>query len=81
MSRPDPQPPFGPVLRQLRRARDLTLEETARRGRVAANYLSDVERGRRNPTLRVTARILDGLGVTWAEFGQAVDAQSPPGFD
>lgn len=74
MVQPVPDPPFGRVLRQLRHGRGLTIEETARRAKVAATYLSDVERGQRNPTLRITTRILEGLGITWTEFGRAVDA-------
>jgi transcriptional regulator with XRE-family HTH domain len=41
---------------------------------VTANYLGDVERGQRNPTMKVVARILAGLRVSWAEFAQLLDA-------
>ena len=67
------EPPFGAVLRALREERGLTLEQTAARSRVSPNYLGDVERGVRNATLRVVARILAGLGATWTEFGHHVD--------
>jgi transcriptional regulator with XRE-family HTH domain len=74
MARFDPDPPFGAVLRRLRTARGYTIEEAAMRGGITANYLGDVERAQRNPTLKVVARILAGLGVTWTEFAQLVDA-------
>lgn len=74
MPRFDPDPPFGAVLRRLRTARGYTIEEAAKRGGITANYLGDVERAQRNPTLKVVARILAGLGVTWTEFAQLVDA-------
>jgi transcriptional regulator with XRE-family HTH domain len=69
----DPDPPFGVVLRRLRQERGYTIEEAARRGGVTANYLGDVERGQRNPTLRVVARILAGMQVSWVEFAQDLD--------
>lgn len=69
----DPDPPFGSVLRRLRQERGLTIEEAATRAQVTANYLGDVERGQRNPTLKVVARILAGLRVSWAEFAQLLD--------
>lgn len=73
MARFDPDPPFGSVLRRLRQERDLTIEEAAKRAQVTANYLGDVERGQRNPTMKVVARILAGLRVSWAEFAQLLD--------
>jgi transcriptional regulator with XRE-family HTH domain len=66
-------PPFGKILRALREERRLTLDEAGRKSRLSPNYIGDVERGVRNPTLKVAARILAGLRVTWAEFGVRVD--------
>lgn len=76
MTRYDHAPPFGAVLRQLRQERGYTIEETARRAGVTTNYLGDVERGQRNPTIKVVARILAGLHVTWTEFAHGLD--KPP---
>ena len=73
MARYDPDPPFGAVLRRLRQERGFTIEETARRGGVTTNYLGDVERGQRNPTMKVVARILAGLRVTWVEFANLLE--------
>jgi XRE family transcriptional regulator, regulator of sulfur utilization len=79
MARFDPDPPFGSVLRRLRQERDYTIEEAAKRAQVTANYLGDVERGQRNPTMKVVARILAGLRVSWAEFARLLDgAESFP---
>lgn len=75
MVRFDPDPPFGSVLRRLRQERNLTIEEAAKRADVTANYLGDVERGQRNPTMKVVARILAGLRVTWAEFARLLDTE------
>ncbi len=73
MARYDPDPPFGAVLRQLRQERGFTIEEAARRGGVTANYLGDVERGQRNPTLKVVARVLTGLRVSWVDFASRLE--------
>jgi transcriptional regulator with XRE-family HTH domain len=73
MSDFDPDPPFGAVLRRLRQERGLTIEEAATRGDVTANYLGDVERGRRNPTMKVMARILAGMRVSWSEFAAVLE--------
>jgi transcriptional regulator with XRE-family HTH domain len=74
MTRFDPDPPFGSVLRRLRQERNLTIEEAARRAQVTANYLGDVERAQRNPTMKVVARILAGLRVSWTEFAHLLDS-------
>jgi transcriptional regulator with XRE-family HTH domain len=73
MSDFDSDPPFGAVLRRLRQERGLTIEEAAKRGDVTANYLGDVERGRRNPTMKVVARILAGMSVSWSEFAAVLE--------
>jgi transcriptional regulator with XRE-family HTH domain len=74
MTRFDPDPPFGAVLRRLRQERGYTIEQAAKRGGVTANYLGDVERGLRNPTMKVVARLLAGLRVSWVEFAQLLDS-------
>ncbi len=47
----------------LRRASDLSQEELAHRANIHQTYLSDVERGKRNPTIIVLERIAQALGV------------------
>ena len=76
MARYESDPPFGTVLRRLRTDRGYTIEEAAQRSGVTANYLGDVERGQRNPTMKVVARILAGLRVTWVEFATLLDNPS-----
>ncbi|HZG42519.1 MAG TPA: helix-turn-helix transcriptional regulator [Longimicrobium sp.] len=72
----NPDPPFGPVLRRLRQARGYTIDEAAKRAQVTANYLGDVERGQRNPTMKVVGRILAGLRVGWVEFAQRLESSA-----
>ena len=55
---------FGPRIRDLRRERELTLEELAARSGVSRAMISKLERGEKNPTLVVAAKVAEGLGIT-----------------
>jgi transcriptional regulator with XRE-family HTH domain len=54
---------FGTNVKNVRVAAGHTQEELADLAGVARSYMSDVERGVRNPTLRVVERIADALNV------------------
>lgn len=59
----------GANLRSLRRERDLTQQDVAERAKVSVNYVSEVERGLRNPSVLTLARIAKaGLGVELTEL-------------
>jgi len=51
----------GLNLQALRRAKGFSQEELAHRAEVHQTYLSGVERGRRNPSVMVLARIASAL--------------------
>lgn len=51
----------GRNIRRFRLADSLTIEELAFRAQLHPNYLGDVERGRRNPSLINLKKIADGL--------------------
>ncbi len=51
----------GKNIRKFRLADSLTLEELAFRAQLHPNYLGDVERGKRNPSLINLKKIADGL--------------------
>ena len=55
---------LGERVKELRRGRGLTLEELAVRSGVSRAMISKLERGEKNPTLVVAARLAEGLGVT-----------------
>lgn len=55
-------------MRKMRRDTGLTLDELAEIARVSRAMLSKVERGEKNPTLLVAARISEGLGVTLTQL-------------
>ena len=55
---------FGARLRKLRQHRGLTQSEVAERAQVSLVYVSQIERGHRNPTLAVVLRLARAVDVT-----------------
>jgi transcriptional regulator with XRE-family HTH domain len=56
----------GRNIRRLRLERHLSQEEVAHRVGIVTSYYGEIERGRRNPTIRVLGKIADVLGVQLA---------------
>jgi transcriptional regulator with XRE-family HTH domain len=54
---------LGRNVRRLRQQRGLTQEELAFEAEIDLTYMGGIERGRRNPSLLVMARIADALSV------------------
>ncbi|CAA9452388.1 MAG: Transcriptional regulator, Xre-family with cupin domain, partial [uncultured Rubrobacteraceae bacterium] len=52
----------------MRRERGLTLEELAGRSGVSRAMISKLERGEKNPTLVVAAKVAEGLGITLSQL-------------
>jgi transcriptional regulator with XRE-family HTH domain len=67
---------LGRVLRALRKEAGLTQEALGFRAGLHATYVSDIERGARNPSFEVMARLFLALGVTWERFGIEIDRES-----
>ena len=55
---------LGVRVRDLRKERGLTLEELAEVSGVSRAMISKLERGEKNPTLVIAARLAEGLGVS-----------------
>ena len=55
-------------VRELRRGQGLTLEALAERSGVSRAMISKLERGEKNPTLVVAAKVAEGLGITLSEL-------------
>jgi transcriptional regulator with XRE-family HTH domain len=51
-------------VRKLRQQKKLTQEQLAFASSIDLTYMGGIERGRRNPSLMVMARIADALGVS-----------------
>lgn len=59
---------LGSRVKELRKKRGLTLEELAERSGVSRAMISKLERGEKNPTLVVAAKLAEGFGVTLSQL-------------
>jgi transcriptional regulator with XRE-family HTH domain len=63
------------VLRGYRERLRLSQEDLAHRADVDRTYVGKMERGLLNPTFVRIARLLGAMGITWREFGEALDGE------
>jgi transcriptional regulator with XRE-family HTH domain len=63
---------LGRRLRALRRDRDETLSETARRAGISPQYLSEIERGRKEPSSEMIAALAGALDTTLVTLTEQV---------
>jgi transcriptional regulator with XRE-family HTH domain len=68
----------GAALRRLRLDRGLTLREVAAVARVSMPYLSEIERGRKEPSSEVLAGIAAALGLTIVDLLDEARAELQP---
>ena len=54
---------FGANVRRWRKARGLSQEELADRAKLHPTYVSGIETGHRNPTVKIIARLAEALEV------------------
>ena len=59
---------FGAHVRRLRTERGMSQEEVAFACERSLNYMSEIETGKRNPTLDTIAAICAALGMALSEF-------------
>jgi transcriptional regulator with XRE-family HTH domain len=59
---------IGERVKAMRREAGMTLDGLAERAGVSRAMLSKMERGEKNPTLVIAARVSDGLGVTLTQL-------------
>jgi DNA-binding XRE family transcriptional regulator len=59
---------LGGHLRELRADRDQTLVDTARRAGISPQYLSEIERGLKEPSSEMISAVAGALGTTLAEI-------------
>ena len=74
---PRPQEPLwrevlGRRLRALRQDRQETLAETAARAGLSPQYLSEIERGRKEPSSEMIAALAGSLGITLIDLTEQV---------
>ena len=64
---------LGMRIRFLRKQRNLSIEDLSLEAGVNRNYLSDLERGMRNPSLKVLSRIAMALKISISELTKAIE--------
>ena len=74
---PRPQEPLwrevlGRRLRALRQEQQETLSETAARAGISPQYLSEIERGRKEPSSEMIAALAGALGITLIDLTEQV---------
>lgn len=67
----------GEVLRRRRRAQRRTLAEVAARAGMSMQHLSDVERGRKDPSSEIVAAICGALGLSLGQLMALVGELAP----
>jgi transcriptional regulator with XRE-family HTH domain len=68
--------PLGERIRELREQHDLSVRELAKKIKISAPFLSDIELGRRHPSDEVLKMIATSLGTTLEELKKH-DARPP----
>src|SRR5206468_3613077 len=71
-------PEVGATLQRLRLARGLTLEDLSRIAGVSKSMLSQIEREKANPTIAITWRLANALGVQISELLTAETREVEP---
>ena len=59
---------FGMKLRKIRKAKGVTQEKLAESAGIDFSYLNRIESGKRNPTLKIIAKIARVLGIRLDEL-------------
>ena len=63
---------LGMRIKYLRSLRKWSQEDLALEAEVNKNYLSDLERGSRNPTVKVVEKIAKAFGITISELFKGI---------
>ncbi len=64
---------FGVVLRSLRTKAELSQEELALESDLDRSFISLLERGLRQPTLKTIFQLVDALDVSFTDFANQLD--------
>ena len=65
---PNVQDLFGKKIRTIRRNRDMTQEKLAELSGLSLQYIGEIERGRRNPSLTSVETLAAAFGIPLAEL-------------
>jgi len=68
-------PVLARIIRGYRQRMNLTQEQLSQLAAVDRTYVGKLERGEVNPTLLRISPLLRAMGVSWVEFGEALDRE------
>ena len=68
------QEQLGMRIKYLRQKRKWSQEDLALNSNINRNYISDLENGRRNPSLEILERITIALGITLEELFKGIES-------
>ena len=63
---------LGARITYLRQQKNMSIEELALEAEINRNYLGDLERGTRNPTMAILAKIACALGIDLAVLFEGI---------
>ena len=69
---------LGRAVKVVRVSRGLTQEQVAAASGLHPTYISDIERGARNPSWEAMSRLAAGIGVSVTEVARHFDDPDPP---
>jgi transcriptional regulator with XRE-family HTH domain len=67
---------LGKRIMYLRQQRQWSQLDLSIQANINKNYISDLEQGRRNPTLKILERICTAFSITYQEFFKGIDRPS-----
>ena len=59
---------FGEKVKAMREQKAISIEHLANISNVDRNYISDIEKGKRNPSIEIVEKIITGLESDFATF-------------
>lgn len=66
---------LGRAVKQIRVQRGLTQEQVSAASGLHPTYISDIERGARNPSWEAITRLAGGIGVSTADIARHYDTE------
>jgi transcriptional regulator with XRE-family HTH domain len=66
---------LGRAVKVVRVSRGLTQEQVSANSGLHPTYISDIERGARNPSWEAITRLAEGIGVPVSEISQAYEKE------
>ena len=66
---------LGRAIKRIRIQRGMTQEQVSAASGLHPTYISDIERGARNPSWEAITRLADGIGIPTADIAREYDAR------